>query len=280
MFSERFKGAHFLNSGRNCLGCIIEHLEIKEIHIPFYICSVVWQTLRGKNVKINFYHIDTNFLPTKNFGKNDFVLYPDYFGICSKQSDFLAKKYKNLISDNALSFFAKPKGAATFYSPRKFFNVNDGGILLLDNFNSEDFETAKDRNFEIKDYDSFCQNELFIDKDSVKKMSEQTFYALKNIDFEAEKTKRQKLFKKFTTLLNGINDLNIDISNADVPYKYPLLSPKNSNLANFLDKNGIYLIKYGSKLPEDFPEHDISNNLALLPLNEKTLELTEQFFSK
>ena len=42
--------------------------------------------------------------------------------------------------------------------------------MLLDNFNSDGFETAKDRNFEIKDYNSFYQNELFIDKDSVKKM--------------------------------------------------------------------------------------------------------------
>ena len=37
---------------------------------------------------------------------------------------------KNLIIDNAQAFFAKPLlGIDTFYSPRKFVGVSDGGIL-------------------------------------------------------------------------------------------------------------------------------------------------------
>ena len=63
-----------LNSGRNCLRYILRSLKIAEIHLPYYICPVVRQTVHAENVKMKFYHIDKNFMQTETFEKNAFIL--------------------------------------------------------------------------------------------------------------------------------------------------------------------------------------------------------------
>ena len=118
---EYWTNALKLNCARNALRYIIRAYTIKEINIPFYTCPVVWQAARSENCKIKFYHLDKNFMPAQNFGENDFVLYTNYFGICTKNAQILAKKYKNLILDNAQSFFTEKIGLASFNSSRKFF---------------------------------------------------------------------------------------------------------------------------------------------------------------
>ena len=60
-----------LNTARNCLRYILRAYDIKEIFVPYYFCPTVKSAIRKENVKINFYHIDKNFMPVQNFGEND-----------------------------------------------------------------------------------------------------------------------------------------------------------------------------------------------------------------
>ncbi len=160
-----------LNSARNCLRYVVKSFDIKKIAVPYFICPVVRQTLKNDGVEINFYHINNDFLPDCEFQDDDFVLYVNYFGICSRQNEMLAKRYKNLISDNAHAFFAKKKGLASFSSVRKFFNVNDGGILDCDKILAQNFPQDENRNLSVTDFNSFLKNELSIDNQPVKIMS-------------------------------------------------------------------------------------------------------------
>ena len=123
----------YLNLARNSLRYIIKTYGIKQLHIPYYLCNVIRQSIVRENCKPIFYHIDDNFLPDRDFNKDDFVLYPNYFGICGENANLLSEKYKNLIIDNAHSFYSEPKGLACFNSARKFFNVYNGSVLWIKN---------------------------------------------------------------------------------------------------------------------------------------------------
>lgn len=262
-----------LNSGRNCLRYIVRAYNISEINIPYYICPVVWQSLKQEGVKINFYHIDDKFMPTEEFKKDDYVLYPNYFGLCSYQSKFLANKYKNLILDNAHAFFAEKKGLAAFYSPRKFFHVNDGGILDCEKILNGYLQQDKDRTVKIVDFDTFCQNELSIDNQPIKIISKKTLKTLSQNNFEKEREKRIKLFWEMHSLLKGINEFEINIANDDVPMIFPLICKKNKEIANILNQNGIYTLKYWTNLPKNFKESIFQNEMLAIPLTQNSLKV-------
>lgn len=267
-----FDNKILLNSARNCLKYILRAYKIPKIHLPYYICPVVRQAIREENVKMEFYHIDKFFMPKKNFAEDEYILYPNYFGLCDEQSKILSKKNKNLILDNAHAFFAPQKGLASFSSPRKFFNVNDGGILEINTKISENFAQDEDRTLEIKDFESFCKNELSIDDNPIKFMSEKTKNSLKNINFDEKISKNRKIFSKIDQKLKKTNILNLHLLKNSTPMCYPFLTEdfeEEKKIAKMLEKEGIYLIKYGSNLPETYPEFEFTK-ILMIPLIEKT----------
>lgn len=267
-----FDNKILLNSARNCLKYILRAYKIPKIHLPYYICPVVKQAIREENVKMEFYHIDKFFMPKKNFAEDEYILYPNYFGLCDEQAENLSKKYKNLILDNAHAFFAPKKGIASFSSPRKFFNVNDGGILEINTKISENFVQDEDRTLEIKDFESFCKNEFSIDDNPIKLMSEKTKNSLKNINFDEKISKNRKIFSKIDQKLKKTNILNLHLLKNSTPMCYPFLTKdfeEEEKIAKMLEKEGIYLIKYGSNLPETYPEFEFTK-ILMIPLIEKT----------
>lgn len=267
-----FDNKILLNSARNCLKYILRAYKIPKIHLPYYICPVVRQAIREENVKMEFYHIDKFFMPKKNFAEDEYILYPNYFGLCDEQSEILSKKNKNLILDNAHAFFAPQKGLASFSSPRKFFNVNDGGILEINTKISENFAQDEDRTLEIKDFESFCKNEFSIDDNPIKFMSEKTKNSLKNINFDEKISKNRKIFSKIDQKLKKTNILNLHLLKNSTPMCYPFLTEdfeEEEKIAQMLEKEGIYLIKYGSNLPETYSEFEFTK-ILMIPLIEKT----------
>lgn len=267
-----FDNKILLNSARNCLKYILRAYKIPKIHLPYYICPVVRQAIREENVKMEFYHIDKFFMPKKNFAEDEYILYPNYFGLCDEQSEILSKKNKNLILDNAHAFFAPQKGLASFSSPRKFFNVNDGGILEINTKISENFAQDEDRTLEIRDFESFCKNEFSIDDNPIKFMSEKTKNSLKNINFDEKISKNRKIFSKIDQKLKKTNILNLHLLKNSTPMCYPFLTEdfeEEEKIAKMLEKEGIYLIKYGSNLPETYPEFEFTK-ILMIPLIEKT----------
>ena len=56
-----------LNLARNCLKYLIQVYAIRRIYLPYYTCSVVWNSAREENCEVKFYHIDKDFLPTEKF---------------------------------------------------------------------------------------------------------------------------------------------------------------------------------------------------------------------
>ena len=108
------------NLGREALRHIIRTYGIKQMHIPYYLCDAVRHTLVEENCKPLFYHIDDNFFPSEDFPKEDFILYPNYWGVCGNNTEKLVNIYPKLIVDNAHAYYDKPSGFACFNAGHKF----------------------------------------------------------------------------------------------------------------------------------------------------------------
>ena len=236
---------------------IIKSYEIKEIYVPYYICPAIWQACRAENCRVKFYHIDDNFMPSQDFAPNKYILYPNYFGICSKNVFELSKKYPNLIIDNAHSYFMPDCGFASFTSYRKFFDVADGAGLYI----KKEIKLPKDKyyyNSIPKNYDEFVQNELRLDKKEPEFISDCTKDILNSVDFEKERAKRLSIFYEFHEKLKSSNKLHFELTEFDVPFVYPYLSNSPLDIETF---------RYWSPLPKNFPEYKFYRYLQPIQLN-------------
>lgn len=119
-------GAVALNSGQSALRYIIRVKHITDIWVPYFTCPTVWHACVTEGANLHLYHIGENFMPTIEIDENAWIIYTNYFGVFGKNMSAMRAKYKNLISDNTMSFFSSGTNPA-FYSARKFIAVPDGG---------------------------------------------------------------------------------------------------------------------------------------------------------
>ena len=258
-----------LNTARNGLKYILRAYDIKEIFVPYYICPTVKSAIRKENVKINFYHIDKNFMPCFDFDENDFILYPNYFGICSKNVKILAQKYKNLIVDNAHSFYSAPSGLASFNSLRKFFQpkygIKDGAYLYCNRVLEETFSQADEYEIENYNFENIVKNENRLDEEDILLMSKTSENLISSINFEEEKSRRFENFEYFHKKYKSINKLDINLENAEIPFVYPLLTD-SENIGYELEKQGLMIFRYWNGIPKGFAEYDFYKNLVPVPI--------------
>lgn len=258
-----------LNSARNCLRYIIQTFGIKEIYLPFYICPTLRNVAYKEGCKIKFYHIDERFYPIHDFPKNAYILYPNYFGVCSFIIKELANKYDNLIVDNAHSFFSEPCGLASFNSIRKFFpNIRNGAFLYLKKYT--DFNFPKDEfEYEFKSLseEKIIKNEYFIDTQEIKLMSDCTFSYFTSLDLVYEKNMARKRFDDLSFKYSSLNELKFLLTDSDIPYRYPLLIKDEKLFKEVLSsllKNGIVPLRLWQKLPSSYPENIFFTNLLVI----------------
>ena len=253
-----------LNTARNSLRYIIRTYDIKELYLPYYICPTLRAAIYKENCKIIHYHIDENFIPLQKFPDNAFILYPNYFGVCTDIVDDLLKQYKNLIVDNAHSFYSEPKGIASFNSLRKFFpTLRDGSFLFIKK--NLDIDIQKDMYFyELKQltYEEICKNENRLDYEDIKYISDCTFFGLPKED----KTVRINKFNYWQSRLNG----KIMLSPNDIPFVYPYIAKTEDDaniLVSELKKENIVVYRYWNNMPASYPEKIFYTNLVAIPLN-------------
>lgn len=262
----------YLNSARNSFRYVIKTFGIKEIYIPYYLCSCMRHIAFKEGCKINFYHINLDFSPTCTFPENAYILYPNYFGVCSKIVENLAKIYPNLIVDNAHSFYSKQMGIASFNSLRKFFPyIRDGALLNINEKVS--FDIDKDDYTYIPkalNYDEICQNERRIDNLDMKFMSETTYKLFKDTDLDFEKAKRKSVFQNFEKIYNDTNCLDFAINAEDLPFCYPYLAKSEEDADKLVEKlinNGITIYRYWDRIPDSYIESLFYKRLVAITID-------------
>lgn len=286
-YDEYHKNAIRLNTGRNALELILGIKKPKRLYIPFYTCDVLLEPLKKLNIKYEFYSINQALEPELNvqdFDEDETLLYTNYFGLKDDFIETLASKTKNLIIDNAQSFFSMPLDHVdTFYSPRKFFGVPDGAYLYT-NANTdlhleEDDSTKRAEHLLLRlsnkvnlGYSRYLENESKLNHQPIKEMSLLTRKILTSIDYDEVKNRRTSNYEYLEEKLGGKNDLKSLWNRKQIPMIYPYLSKENIDRTKLKD-NGIYIAKYWPNVRDwvkkNSVEYDLYENLYALPIDHR-----------
>ena len=212
---------------RNAIRYLVRTYKIKEIKIPYYLCDAVRHTLVAEGCKPLFYHIDDNFYPAEEFSEEIFILYPNYWGVCSANVQKLVEKYPRLIVDNAHAYFDEPQGFACFNAGHKF-----------------GFETSY---LYLKSNNKFPMEDIIIDE-RIKNIRKQKFIILHN------KYKAHNL-------------LNIDLNSNPFCYPCLVDTAANADtLVEELNKQGLTIYRYWNFLPKNFNEYKFYSRLVPIPI--------------
>jgi len=277
-----------LNSARNCLEYILRAKAYTKIYIPYYTCDVLLQPIKKLNILYEFYDIDFNLEPLFDYSSikdSEAFLYTNYFGIKENFIKKLIKKIsKNMILDNAQAFFSPIiQGIDTFYSPRKFVGVADGGYLYTNKQLDLIFEKdiSYDRMSHLlkridlsaeEGYNDFSENDNSIQNQPIKAISALTKKILSGIDYEYIRKKRRENFLFLHETLKEKNLLQIDIDEKCAPMIYPFRT-FDTKLRQKLISNSIYCATYWPNVLEWSSEghnsYALAKEIIALPIDQR-----------
>ena len=285
---ELHKGEHFhkyaicLNTARNCFEYILWARKYQKIYIPYYTCEVLLQPLKRLHVDYEFYSIgmDLEPLEVKHLEEGEAFLYTNYFGVKQSCVERMYKMYgMQLIVDNAQAFFApKINGVDTFYSPRKYFGVADGGYLYTDCHLDMNFPLDKSYKrmnhllVRMEDgseagYALFKSADDSLDNQQICRMSILTDSLLRNVDYASIRQQRLANFSFLHEKLGRSNRLTFEMADGDCPMVYPYYADSVS-LRGKLIANKVYVAQYWPNVLEWCSSYDIEFELCqhILPL--------------
>ena len=273
-----------LNSGRNALRHIIRQLKIRSIWVPDYTCPVVWDALKAEQCELNFYSIGLDMLPAERLPHDDFILYTNYFGCCGKNVEQLASEHPNLIVDCAQAYHAQPRGRASFYSPRKFFGVADGGIAfgVEDASYEQDDSSARQQHLIVRKeegasagYPFFLAAEESLIDAPIHAMSAATAAVLRKVDAATATQKRRANFAFLHERLQ--TSFPFALADDDVPMAYPYVT-EDAALRSRLIANKIYVAKYWPGLSA--AANALAERIIPLPIDQRYGENEMQMICK
>lgn len=278
-----------LNSGRHSLEYILRSLgTINHLWIPYYTCDVVLQPIERLRIPYSFYRINKDFTLAEEVAlfEGEYIIYTNYFGLMDVYCIEMAKRYGDqLILDCAQAFFAQRlEGINTFYSPRKFVGIPDGGIAYANTPTS--LELPKDHSYDkcahllkrhdltpMDGYNDFKESSHKIASSPLSSMSNFTQRMLSSLDYEYIKERRCSNFAFLHTHLATSNELQItSIDSFSCPMVYPYYT-KDSALRKRLISNQILVATYWPNVSEwtkdgEF-EYELSMNIIPIPIDQR-----------
>jgi hypothetical protein len=282
-----YKDGIFLNSARNCLAYILKAQQARRLFIPKYTCDVLIEPLERLMVEPVFYNIDED-LQIKSaidLRDGDYLLYTNYFGVKDKYIHQLAAKYQEkLIIDNAQALYFEPINPShTFYSPRKFFGLPDGGVLFTDKILAEELprDISHQRSGHLlkrldigpeAGYEDFKADDASLIGEPIKQMSALTKRILQSIDYNSAKQKRLENLKFLDERLRTRNLLKIETDSTSGPLCYPLLT-NDKDLKQKLIAEKIFVPTYWPNVldwcqPNEF-EYHLAEAIVALPIDQR-----------
>lgn len=277
--AEYHNNAVRLNTARNCLRYLIRLYGIKEIYVPGYTCPVIWDAIDAEGCKMKYYSIGYDFMPTESLPTKSYILYTNYFGICSENIKILSEQYPFLIIDNSQSFYSGKMGLASFNSARKFFGVSDGAYLFTNEIIDEHFDKdislgrvnhllARSELGAQAGYEFFKENERGLGNEEIKFMSHLTFLILKSIDYKYVAQTRRDNFFALHKALRNLNQWNGSIVENDIPMIYPFVY-KSPGLRQKLISRQIFIASYWKGQRDEKVGRCFEDYLFPLPIDQR-----------
>lgn len=284
---EYHSGAIKVNSGKNAFEYILASygFRIKKVYLPYFTSRIMVKPLNDHSIPYEFYHVNENLELSDDIevNENEFLVYTNYFGL---KGDYISKLTvcygSKLIVDNAQAFFEKPQiGVNTFYSPRKFFGVLDGGYAYTqgqENMHLLDSISYDRMGYLLKRIDTSAE-EAYADYKSscllgdipMLNMSKLTQRILGSVDYEDVIAIRRENFKSLASTLDYTNKIQLPLGNA-VPLIYPYLCD-DETLRTRLIANKVYIAQYWPNVLEWCKESDLefyyTKHIIPLPIDQR-----------
>lgn len=280
----------YLNSGRNALEYILSSLStIKRLWIPFFTCDVVLEPIQKLGISYCFYSIneDLELSELVSLAPDEYLLVTNYYGIKDSYIKELSQVYgSQLIVDNAQALYANPiMGIKTFYSPRKYVGIPDGGIVYMKDgkdIQLFDIDISYDRLSHLLKridldagvgYTDFKVNSRKLANQPIRRMSKLTRSLFDSIEFEEIKEKRKRNFQILHETLGSTNRLAIpNVNTFACPLVYPYFT-SDSTLKKKLIENKIFVATYWPNVLEwcktDSLEYQLADNIIAIPIDQR-----------
>lgn len=279
-----------LNSGRNALEYILRTLprKPKKVYIPYYTCEVVMVPFKRLGITFEQYHIDRNFEISENIylKEDEYILANNYFGIKDQYIASLAIKYgERLIVDNCQALYCPSEIAVhSFYSPRKFMGIPDGGIAVTQKHKELDLEEYFSWNISshlikridigaTEGYNDFKNNSHVLGSAPMQAMSKFSRRIYDSVDLDKIKLKRRNNFLQLASALDSTNRLVLPPADTyQCPMVYPYLTDDVS-LRERLINEGIFVACYwpnvSNWVSSDSLENQYVTNLLALSIDQR-----------
>lgn len=282
-----------VNSGRNALELILRHIRhISRLWIPYYTCDVILEPVTKLGIQYSFYHVnqDLELSNELDLQAGEYILLTNYFGIKDRYVSDMASKYgERLIVDNSQAYFSEPlEGIKTFYSPRKFVGVPDGGIAIIPGTEIDMSAYEQDYSYDrcshllkridlgaTEGYTDFKKNCQLLNNQPVRRMSKLTESLLRSMDFDLIKKRRLRNIYYLHKNLGNKNLLNCaeECMDSSAPLVYPFISSfDNSRVRQFLIKHKIFIATYWPNVISEksaFIERSLVNDILPLPCDQR-----------
>lgn len=263
------------------------------VWMPYYICNAMLAPVHAAGKEICFYNLDNQLTVSTQVAlrTGDLLLYVNYFGICTAQCDALLQRFApaQIVLDCSQAFYTPPYNCyASIYSPRKFFGIPDGGLLVT---------TAPITPPEIQDtgsegrmwhlikrlggtaeagYQDFKHAEDSLNNMEPRGLSTITQRLLRSVNFEAAKAARNRNFAYLRQHLDKTNTLTLP-ADVDGPHCYPYM-PDHPVCKDTLIRNRIFVATYWpdvlARVSPDSFEAQLVNQCLPIPCDQRYSEDT------
>lgn len=299
--NEYYSGDNVLafNCVKSALVYFCETKGIKTVYVPYYLCGSVAEALKTRDILVNFYNISDDFFPifSKELQADELILIVNYWGQLKEEKIVqLQKQYRNILVDNTQAFFCRPyKGIPTVYSCRKFFGVPDGGYLVMNILDREQYSTLPRETalgnlrhlvgrFEQRAqdfYEDFRNHETAIYQNQCKRMSKFSENLLKSFDYEWIMKTRYKNQRILHEILGEFNQLEFDVNGNT--FMYPLLIEDGDWIKKELIRYKIYVPTLWKEALHFSELNEFAKclveNLVLLPIDQRYNEKDMRYIS-
>lgn len=272
-----------LNSGRAALACLLDNtLRPKRIFLPRFACDTLEEPCRLIGCPIIRYECSPDLSPILpgDINPEDIVILINYFGLTGHRVEEAARQCRaTVIVDATTALYAPPiPGVSTFYSPRKFAPIPDGGIAIAPHalpHRPRQMDSSADRALYLlrRAEDGALAARQACDTAEAqlshhyRAMSPLTRRMIQGIDFDAAAQRRLENYAILHQALAPLNRLSLPEQPECAPMCYPFVSGIPGLRDDLIDA-GIALPLYWSEVIEKTPAHSLENQLArtLLPL--------------
>lgn len=278
---------YLLNNGRACIELLLRSATVSCVHVPRYTCDVVLEPIERLGVEVRFYPVTRQLEPRlPHVGQDEAIIVNNYFGLQDDQAGALVDRFGDrLILDCSQALYAPAAlSAHTFYTPRKFCGVADGGILVTDR--DVRMPTQQGSSWERSlhllqridvgaeaGYPTFQRSDASLTGEPPTRMSPLTRALLSAFDHDAAIRTRRANFQRLHAALASANQLEVpEPERFACPMVYPFLTDAAA-VRRRLIANRVFVATYWPNVArwcdEADEEYGLMRDLIPLPIDQR-----------